>query len=213
MDTRDLALKIADLYLGIPAAPAKPASARPPAAVKADPATWEPFLGTYRLGPGWLLTITRESDQLMVQATHEEKFRMTPVSDTNFFVEAYRGPVAFVRQSSGAVTNLLYRAINAPKLTVPESTPVRLAAYVGDFWSEELRVVTRLEIHDGSLAVCLRSGRWIHLLPTGADRFDAEAGGMALQFTRNAAAEFTEVKVSGGRVRNLRHTRVALPKT
>ena len=206
-------MKITDLYLGIPPAPSTPASARPPAAVKADPAAWEPFLGTYRLGPGWLLTITREGDQLMAQATHEDKFPMTPVSDTNFFVEAYGAPVAFVRQSSGAVTNLLYRGINAPKLTVPESTPARLAAYVGDYWSEELRVVTRLEIHDGSLAVCLRSGRWIHLLPTGADSFDAEYGGIALQFTRNAAAEVTEVKVSGGRVRNLRHTRVALPKT
>ena len=63
-----------------------------------------------------------------------------------------------------------------------------------------------------SLAVCLRPGRWIHLLPTGADSFDAEVGGFALQFTRNAAAEVTEVKASGTRVRNLRHTRVALPK-
>jgi hypothetical protein len=148
----------------------------------------------------------------MAQATHEDKFRMTPVSDTNFFVEAYRAPVAFVRQSSGTVTNLLYRGINAPKLTVPEATPARLASYVGDYWSEELRVVARLEIHDGSLAVCLRSGRWIRLLPTGADSFDAEVGGFALQFARNAAAEVTEVKASGTRVRNLRHTRVVLPK-
>jgi hypothetical protein len=212
MDTSGLALKIADLYLGISPAPSTPASARPPTAVKADPAAWEPFLGTYRLGSGWLLTVTREGDQLMAQATDEEKFRMTPVADTNFFVEAYRAPVAFVRQSSGAVTNLLYRGIKAPKLTVPESTPARLASYVGDYWSEELRVVARLEIHDGSLAVCLRSGRWIRLLPTGADSFDAEVGGFALQFTRNAAAEVTEVKASGTRVRNLRHTRVALPK-
>jgi hypothetical protein len=213
MDPSGLALKITDLYLGIPAAPSTPAPARPPAAVKADLAAWESFLGTYRLGPGWLLTITREGDQLMTQATHEEKFPMTPVSDTNFFVEAYGTPVAFVRESSGAVANLLYRGIKAPKLTVPESTPARLASYVGDYWSEELRVVTRLEIHDGSLALCLRSGRWIRLLPTGADRFDADYGGIALQFTRNAGGEVKEVKLSGSRVRNLRHTRVALPKT
>jgi CubicO group peptidase (beta-lactamase class C family) len=213
MDTWDRALKITDLYLGIAPAPSTPASGRPPAAVEADPGAWDPFLGTYRLGPGWLLTITREGDQLMAQATHEAKFRMTPVSDTNFFVEAYRAPVAFVRQSSGAVTNLVYRGIKAPKLAVPQPTPARLGAYVGDYWSEELRVVTRLEIHDGSLAVCLRSGRWIHLLPTGADSFDAEYGGIALQFTRNGAAEVTDVKVSGSRVRNLRHTRVALPET
>ena len=52
--------------------------------------------------------------------------------------------------------------------------------------------------------MCLRSGRWVNLLPTGADRFDTEVGGMSLQFTRNGAGDVTEVKVSGTRVRNLR---------
>jgi hypothetical protein len=79
MDPGGLPLKITDVYLGIPPAPEKPAPVRPPAAVKSDPAIWEPFLGTYRLGPGWLLTVTREGDQLMAQATHEDKFRMTPL--------------------------------------------------------------------------------------------------------------------------------------
>ena len=181
--------------------------------MKPDPAAWEPFLGTYRLGPGWLLTITREGDQLMAQATHEDKFPHDAVVRHEFLRGSLPVAGGFCPQSSGAVTNLLYRGINAPKLTLPESTPSRLAAYVGDYWSEELRVVTRLEIHDGTMAVCLRSGRWIHLLPTGADSFDAEVGGFALQFTRDAAAEVIEVKASGTRVRNLRHMRVALPKT
>ena len=214
IDTWDLALKITDLHLGASRCACEATPSTPvPTTVKTDPAAWEPFLGTYRLGPGWLLTITREGDRLMTQATHESKFPMTPVSGTKFFVKAYGQPVTFVCQSSGAVTNLLYRGINAPKVTVPESTPSRLAAYAGDYYSEELRVVTRVEIHDGGLAVCLRSGRWIRLLPTGADSFDADYGGIALQFVRNAAAEVTEVKVSGSRVRNLRHTRVALPRT
>src|ERR1017187_8572866 len=42
MDTWGLALKITGLYLGVPPAPSTPASARPPAAVKADPVAWEP---------------------------------------------------------------------------------------------------------------------------------------------------------------------------
>src|SRR4029077_1667672 len=81
-----LALKIADLYLGnSPAAASARSPTTPPTGVKADPATWDPFLGTYRLGPGWLLTITRESDQLIAQATREDKFKMTPISDRGFF--------------------------------------------------------------------------------------------------------------------------------
>ena len=77
----------------------------------------------------------------------------------------------FVRENSGAVTNLLYRGINAPKLNLPnDSCPPR--GLCRRYWSEELRVAGRMEIHDGKLAIRQRSGSWIHFLPTGADRFD-----------------------------------------
>jgi CubicO group peptidase (beta-lactamase class C family) len=213
MDTAELVFKIADLYLGAtPAKPSGQSSAKPPATVKSDPATWDPFLGTYRLGPGWLLTITREGDQLMTQATRDDKFKMTPTATNTFFVEAYGQAVEFVRQPSGTVTNLLYRGINAPRLIVPESTPAYLAAFVGDYWSEELRIAYRFEIHDGKLALQQRSGEWISLRPTEADHFNAEGVGITLEFTRNAASEVTEAKVSGGRVRHIRYTRGLYPR-
>jgi hypothetical protein len=138
---------------------------------------------------------------------------MTPTGTNTFSVEAYSNQeVEFVRQESGVVTNLLYRGINAPKLDLPEMTSARLAAYTGDYWSEELRVACRMEIHNGQLATRHRSGVWLHFLPTGLDRFDADFGGWALQFTRNAASQVTEAKISGGRVRNIRYTRTTLPQ-
>ena len=94
-----------------------------------------------------------------------------------------------------------------------DSTPARLAAYVGDYWSEELQVVAHLEIHDGKLANRERSGTWLYFLPSGADRFDAEGMGIVLEFTRNPASEVTEVKASASRVRHIRYTRVTLPKS
>ena len=214
MDTQGLAMKIADLYLGHSSDGSSPKSSAKPAKAtrKPDPASWERFLGTYRLGPGWLLTITRDGDQLMTQATHEEKFKMTPVSGTTFFVEAYGAAIEFAPDTSGAVNHLLYRGIKAPKLSLPQLTPEDLAAYAGDYWSEELRVVGRLEIHDKQLAIRDRAGRWIHLLPTGNDHFDAEVGQFSLEFTHDAGSPATELKVSGGRVRNLRFTRAILPK-
>jgi hypothetical protein len=120
--------------------------------------------------------------------------------------------VAFVRNSSGEVTNILYRGINAPRLNPPESTPTRLAAFVGDYWSEELRKANRLEIHDGKLAYHDHEGTWLHFLPFSADHFDAEAGRISLEFTRNPAGEVTGVKLSGSRIRHLRYTRVTLPR-
>jgi len=98
-----------------------------------------------------------------------------------------------------------------PKLILPEPTPSRLVEYAGDYWSEELQVINRLEIHDEKLATRHRSGTWIHFLPTGTDRFDADRGEFSLEFQRGPGAEATEVKASGGRVRNIRYVRVKLP--
>jgi CubicO group peptidase (beta-lactamase class C family) len=211
IDPDGLALKIAEFYVDFPA-PNSGKSPAKPLAIKGDPATWEPFLGTYRLGPSWLLTITREGDQLMTQATREDKFKMTPTGTNTFYVEAYHQPVEFVRQPSGDVTNILYRGIKAPKVIVPKFTPEQLGAYVGDYWSEELRIAARVEMHDGKLAVRERSGNWVHFMPGGGERFDTEGGGPSVEFTRGSGSEITEAKVSGGRVRNIRYSRVTLPQ-
>ena len=212
MDAANLALKIADLCLG-PKPEDKPtvSTQAPAVAVKTDPSHWDAYLGTYRLGPNWWLTITREGDQLMAQATGESKFKMTPRSDTNFFVEAYGAAVEFVRDGSGPVARLRYRGIQAPKLTITALTPERLREYAGDYWSDELRRVVRLEIRSDQLMTWHRAAGWIRLLPTDADRFDTEAGQM-IEFSRDAALRIDEMKVSGGRVRHLRFRRVSLDK-
>ena len=215
MNTWDIAAKITGMCLNLPRPPSAKTDAaktvQPTDAVKSDPATWEPFPGTYRLGPGWLLTISREGDQLMTQATSEAKFNMLPISTNTFFVEAYNQPIEFVRQPSGVVTNLLYRGLKAPKINLPNLTAGDLVVYAGDYWSEELRDLTRIETHDGKLAVRMRSGNWLDLLPSGGDRFDI-VGGLVIVFTRGADSKISEARISGNRVRNLRYTRVTLPE-
>ena len=84
---------------------------------------------------------------------------------------------------------------------------------MGDYWSEEVRVAYRIEMRDGALGVRQRSGAWVHLLPTGTDRFDADQGGAAIEFTRNGVSEISELKVSGGRIRNVRFIRSTLPRS
>jgi hypothetical protein len=169
-------------------------------------------LGTYRLGPNLFLTITREGDQLMAQGSRGDKVKMTPISERSFYVEASKASVEFGRENGGQITNLVYRGINAPKLKMPELTPARLAEYVGDYWSEELRVSGRIEIKDGKLASRQRSGSWMHLRPIAMDVFDAEGSGFALEFTRNSLSEIMGMEVSGDRVRKIRYTRVTLPQ-
>jgi CubicO group peptidase (beta-lactamase class C family) len=213
LNTLTLATKIADIYLE-PSSPGRPAEPAPKltATDKIDSSAWDNFMGTYRLGAGWLLDITREGDELIAQATREGKVKMAPISATKFFVESYGSSIDFVSDGSNAVKHLLYRGIRAPKLSVPKFSPGRLQDYAGDYWSEELRVAYRVEIRDGSLGVRQRSGTWVRFMPIGEDRFDAEQGGAALEFTRNSASQITELKVSGGRIRNVRFVRSTMPR-
>jgi len=213
LQTERLAREITDLYLDYkPDRNMTVAPAKAVADFRPDRVAWEDFLGTYRLGPGWLLTVTREGQRLMAQATREPKFEMTAVSATRFFVNAYGAEVEFLRTNAEPVTHLLYRGIRAERLKVPKLTPKLLAAYVGNYWSEELRVVYRLEERNGELGTRHRSGVWVRLLPVDADRFDTDPGGLSIAFTRNAATEITEMKVSAGRPRNMRFSRISLLK-
>ena len=210
MDPTGLARKIADLYLGC--SPPRKSEEQAKAGGKVDPSTWDGYLGTYRLGAGWLLEITREGSQLNAQATREPKFEMKAVSDSTFFVPAFGASVEFVREKSGPAKQLIYKGIRAPRLELPKLNESALQIYVGDYWSEELRVAYRVELREGELGVRDRSGEWFRLLPTGADRFDVDQQRVSVEFARNGGGEITELKVSGGRIRNIRFVRGLLPK-
>jgi tetratricopeptide (TPR) repeat protein len=42
------------------------------------------YVGTYQIQPGFLLTVTRDGDGLVTQATGQDSFPMTPISETEF---------------------------------------------------------------------------------------------------------------------------------
>ena len=209
LPTERLAREITDLYLGYEPGPQEQPPEKPIAEFRADPSLWKPFTGTYRLGPAWLLNVTQEGTNLMAQATREAKFEMTPLSTNRFFVKAYGADVEFVRTNSAGVAYLMYRGIHAPKLRISTCTPDLLRAYAGDYWSEELRVAYRLQVHEDELSTRHRSGTWVRLLPIDTDAFDTDPGGLSIAFTRNSKGEISELKVSAGRIRNIRFRRVA----
>jgi len=97
-------------------------------------------------------------------------------------------------------------------------TSVQMAAYVGDYWSEELQVVYHIEMRDGELMMGHRLSGWDTMLPTDPDRFDVKSRAgvpvaSSIEFTRDSALVVDGMKVTGGRVRNLRFTRVSLAKS
>ncbi|MEA2601737.1 MAG: hypothetical protein QOF89_2729 [Acidobacteriota bacterium] len=82
----------------------------PPAerkAVKVDPAIYDAYVGEYELAPSFILTITREGDQLFAQATGQSKAELFPESETRFFLKVVDAQIELVKGADGKVTGLV----------------------------------------------------------------------------------------------------------
>src|SRR5499426_1324445 len=76
-------------------------------AIKIDPKILDAYVGQYELNPNFIITMTRESDRLMTQATGQPKFELFPESETNFFLKVVDAQVTFVKDEKGVVTHLI----------------------------------------------------------------------------------------------------------
>jgi CubicO group peptidase (beta-lactamase class C family) len=89
-------------------------------AVRVDPSLYDVYAGVYELAPGFLLTVTREGDHLMTQATGQPKVEVFPESESKFFLKVADAQLEFQRGPDGKVTGVtLYqggRAVPAKKV-------------------------------------------------------------------------------------------------
>jgi len=203
--------RVADLYLADHMSPVtadRQDDERPEVAV--DGALLEEYVGTFKLGPAWLVTITREGDRLMTQATAEDKFPMNAMSDTEFWVDDYGASIRFRRDSSGAVSWIQYRGIQAPRVELFEPTADQLGEYVGRYVSEELGTAYDIvQRTDGLVAQHRRHGE-IRLTATTRDEFRASAPFLrAMTFVRDSDGTVTGMRTGVGRARDLRFVRAA----
>jgi CubicO group peptidase (beta-lactamase class C family) len=74
---------------------------------KVDPKAYDAYVGQYQLAPTFILTVTREGDRLMTQATGQGKLEVFPESDTKFFLKVVDAQITFVKDDSGRVTHLI----------------------------------------------------------------------------------------------------------
>ena len=74
---------------------------------KVDPAIYDAYVGEYELAPGFILTVTREGDRLMTQATGQEKVDIFPSSETQFFLKVVDAQITFVKGPDGKVDQLI----------------------------------------------------------------------------------------------------------
>ena len=65
------------------------------------------YVGDYQLAPNLLLTVTKEQNQLLFQATGQNKFALVAETETTFHSEAFEALVEFIKDETGEITNLI----------------------------------------------------------------------------------------------------------
>jgi hypothetical protein len=75
--------------------------------VQIDPKVFDAYVGEYQLAPNFVLSVTREGDRFMTQATGQAKVQVFAESETKFFLKVVDAQLTFVKDANGKVTGLV----------------------------------------------------------------------------------------------------------
>jgi CubicO group peptidase (beta-lactamase class C family) len=75
--------------------------------VTIDPKVLDGYVGNYELAPKFILTVTREGDQLITQATGQGKIPIFAESEREFFAKLVDAQITFVTDAQGRASELI----------------------------------------------------------------------------------------------------------
>ena len=75
--------------------------------VAVDPKLFDGYVGRYGLTTSFVLTVTREGNQLFVQATGQPTFEVFPESEKDYFLKVVDAQITFETDSKGKATGLV----------------------------------------------------------------------------------------------------------
>ena len=75
--------------------------------VAVDPKLFDGYVGLYQLTPSFIITVTREANQLFIQATGQPKFEVFPESDKDYFLKVVDAQITFETDAQGKATGLV----------------------------------------------------------------------------------------------------------
>ena len=66
----------------------------------------ERYIGKYELMPGFILTVTKEGNQLKTQATGQPVFDVFPTSENEFYLKVVNAQLVFNKNDAGDVDSV-----------------------------------------------------------------------------------------------------------
>lgn len=73
---------------------------------KVDPKIFDQYVGLYQVTPTFTLTVTREGDRLMGQATGQPVVQLFPESETKYFLKVMDIELIFAKSETGEITGV-----------------------------------------------------------------------------------------------------------
>jgi D-alanyl-D-alanine-carboxypeptidase/D-alanyl-D-alanine-endopeptidase len=169
--------------------------------VKVDAAVLEKYVGRYQLAPNFIITVTREGDQLYAQATGQPRFEIFAESPREFFLKVVDAQITFVVDASGRATGLVLHQNggNAPgnRIEPKQRQEVKVDAAVLE------KYVGRYQLAPNFIDAITRDGDRLYAQATGQPRFEIFAEGARDFFFKDFDAQLTFVVDANGRATGL----------
>jgi serine-type D-Ala-D-Ala carboxypeptidase/endopeptidase len=170
--------------------------------VKVDAAVLEKYTGRYQFAPSFIITVTRQGDQLFAQATDQPRFEIFAESPREFFLKVVEAQITFVVDASGRATSVVLHQNGADqpaKRMEGELPPAK----------EHKEVTVDPKIFDGYtgryqlapnfIVAITRDGGRLYAQATGQPRFEIFAEGERDFFLKLVDAQLTFVVDANGR--------------
>lgn len=173
-----------------------------------DQKTIRSYMGDYELQPGFIISITEDSGQLLAQATGQQKVTLIALSQTKFKIAGVEAQITFIPAENEKVESFKLeqrgQIMNALRIIAYDKTSVDLSKFTGRFYSEELSTEYEFVVEGNKLIARHNRHSDIALDPIKKDMFSgSEWFFNRIEFIRDADDKISGCKVSSGRVRNL----------
>ncbi len=181
----------------------------PRVAIKVNPVLFDAYVGQYELDSGFVMTIIKDREHLLVQPKGQGAIELLPESETIFFNdnELY-AQVSFVKSESGQITKLIWyedgqqavpiKKINGKGRVVAQIDPRIYDAYVGTYVgtknSERFKVIKR----DDLLLIQKVSFGTAPLFPESETEFFLKAADEQVSFIKDASGNVIKLIVHQG---------------
>ncbi|HTY64692.1 MAG TPA: DUF3471 domain-containing protein [Acidobacteriota bacterium] len=177
--------------------------------IAVSPQVLQQYVGVYELAPSFKISVSVDGNQLMVQASGQQKLPVYASSETKFFYKVVNAQIEFFKDAAGKVTHLvLYQnnqEMKAPRVSNEVAaerkeitvSPAVLAQYPGTY---ELQpgfdlVIT---VEDGKLMSQATGQGKVQVFPETETKFFLKVTDAQIEFFKDATGKVTYLMLHQG---------------